>query len=55
MVKEIDAITGEITAQFGRRPTGFVALPDRFHDIGRGTVDEFETIGYYQCRIYDIG
>jgi hypothetical protein len=40
MVKEIDAITGEITAQFGRRPTRFVALPDRFHDIGRGTVED---------------
>lgn len=40
MVKEIDAITGEITAKFGRRPNGYIALPDRYHDIGRGTVDE---------------
>lgn len=44
MVKEIDAITGEITAQFGRRPKGFVALPDRFHDIGRGTVDDLRQL-----------
>ena len=44
MVKEIDAITGEITAQFGRRPRGFVALPDRFHDIGRGTVDDLRQL-----------
>ena len=40
MVKEIDAATGEVTAQFGRRPKGFVALPERYHDIGRGTVDD---------------
>ena len=40
MIKEIDAVTGEITAKFGRRPKGFVALPDRYHDIGRGTFDE---------------
>ena len=44
MVKEIDAITGEITAKFGRRPKGFVALPDRFHDIGRGTVDDLRQL-----------
>ena len=44
MVKEIDAITGEITARFGRRPTGFVALPDRFHDIGSGTVDDLRQL-----------
>ncbi len=44
MVKEIDAITGEITAKFGRRPTGFVALPDRFHDIGSGTVDDLRQL-----------
>ena len=44
MVKEIDAITGEITAQFGRRPTGFVALPDRYHDIGRGTVEDLRQL-----------
>ena len=42
MVKEIDAITSEITAKFGRRPNGFVALPDRYHDIGRGTLDDLE-------------
>ncbi len=40
MVKEIDAITGEITAKFGRRPNGFVAVPDLYHHIGRGTFDE---------------
>ena len=42
MVKEIDAGTGEITAKFGRRPNGFVALPDRYHDIGRGTIADLE-------------
>ena len=42
MVKEIDAVTGEVTAKFGRRPKGFVALPDRYHDIGRGTVDDLK-------------
>ena len=40
MIKEIDAVTGEITAKFGRRPQGFVAVPDLFHNIGRGTFDE---------------
>ena len=40
MVKEIDAVTGEITAKFGRRPNGFVAVPDLYHHIGRGTFDE---------------
>ena len=42
MIKEIDAGTGEITAKFGRRPNGFVALPDRYHDMGRGTLDDLE-------------
>ena len=50
MVKEIDAITGEITAKFGRRPNGFVALPDRYHDIGRGTFDDVK-----QLRISKVG
>ena len=40
MINEIDAATGEITAKFGRRPQGFVAVPDLFHNIGRGTFDE---------------
>ena len=44
MVKEIDAITGEVTAKFGRRPEGFVALPDRYHDIGRGTFDDLKQL-----------
>ena len=50
MVKEIDAVTGEITAKFGRRPNGFVALPDRYHDIGRGTFDDVK-----QLRITKVG
>ncbi len=44
MVKEIDAATGEVTAKFGRRPEGFVALPDRYHDIGRGTFDDLKQL-----------
>ncbi len=44
MIKEIDAVTGEITAKFGRRPNGFVALPDRYHDIGRGTFDDLKEL-----------
>ena len=44
MVKEIDAVTGEITAKFGRRPKGYVALPDRYHDIGRGTYDDLKQL-----------
>ena len=44
MVKEIDAATGEVTAKFGRRPKGFVALPDRYHDIGRGTFDDLKQL-----------
>ncbi|MDE2887281.1 MAG: hypothetical protein OXR72_03645 [Gemmatimonadota bacterium] len=44
MVKEIDAVTGEITAKFGRRPNGFVALPDRYHDIGRGTYEDLQEV-----------
>ena len=44
MVKEIDAVTGEITAKFGRRPKGYVALPDRYHHIGRGTPDELRQL-----------
>ena len=44
MVKEIDAVTGEIAAKFGRRPKGFVALPDRYHDVGRGTFDELKQL-----------
>ena len=44
MIKEIDAVTGEITAKFGRRPKGFVALPDRYHDIGRGTFDDLKQL-----------
>ncbi|MCY3767710.1 MAG: 6-bladed beta-propeller [Gemmatimonadetes bacterium] len=50
MVKEIDAVTGEITAKFGRRPNGFVALPDRYHDIGRGTFDDVKKL-----RITKVG
>ena len=50
MVKEIDAITGEITAKFGRRPAGFVALPDRFHDIGSGTVDDLRQLDITSVR-----
>ncbi len=46
MIKEIDAGTGEITAKFGRRPNGFVALPDRYHDIGRGTLDDLEQLDF---------
>ena len=44
MVKEIDAATGEITAKFGRRPNGFVALPDRYRDIGRGTYEDLQEV-----------
>ena len=44
MVKEIDAVTGEVTARFGRRPNGYVALPDRYHDIERGTFDEVKQL-----------
>ena len=44
MVKEIDAVTGEVTAKFGRRPKGFVALPDRYHDVGRGTFDDLKQL-----------
>ncbi|MDE3256920.1 MAG: 6-bladed beta-propeller [Gemmatimonadota bacterium] len=44
MVKEIDAVTGEVTAKFGRRPKGFVALPNRYHDIGRGTFDDLKQL-----------
>ncbi|MDE3256922.1 MAG: 6-bladed beta-propeller [Gemmatimonadota bacterium] len=44
MVKVIDAVTGEITAKFGRRPKGFVGLPDRYHDIERGTFDELRQL-----------
>lgn len=44
MVKEIDAVTGEVTAKFGRRPIGFVALPDRYNDIGRGTFDDLKEL-----------
>ena len=44
MIKQIDAVTGEVTAKFGRRPKGFVALPDRYHDIGRGTIDDLREV-----------
>ncbi|MDE3000268.1 MAG: hypothetical protein OXU79_14435 [Gemmatimonadota bacterium] len=44
MVKEIDAATGEVSAKFGRPPKGFVALPDRYHDIGRGTFDDLKQL-----------
>ena len=44
MVKEIDAVTGEITAKFGRRPNRFVALPERYHDIGRGSLDDLKQL-----------
>ena len=44
MIKVIDSATGEITAKFGRRPNGFVALPDRYHDIGRGTFDDLKQL-----------
>ena len=40
LIKKIDAVTGEITAKFGLRPQGFVAVPDLYHHIGRGTFDE---------------
>ena len=45
MVKEIDAVTGEITAKFGRRPKGYVALPDRYHHIERGTLEDMQQLG----------
>ena len=44
MIKQIDAVTCEITAKFGRRPNGFVALPDRYHDIGRGTYEDLREV-----------
>ncbi|MCY3767712.1 MAG: 6-bladed beta-propeller [Gemmatimonadetes bacterium] len=44
LVKEIDAVTGEITAKFGRRPNGYVALPDRYHDIERGTLEDMQQL-----------
>ena len=44
MVKEIDALTGEVTAKFGRRPKGFVSLPVRYRDIGRGTIDDLKQL-----------
>ncbi len=44
MIKQIDAVTGEVTAKFGRRPNGFVALPDRYHDIGRGTYEDLQEV-----------
>ena len=50
MVKEIDAATGEITGQFGRRPKGFVVLPERYHDIGRGSLDNMN-----QLQISTVG
>ena len=50
LVKEIDAVTGEVTAEFGRRPQEFVALPDRYHEIGRGTLDDLR-----QMEITKVG
>ena len=40
MVKEIDAETGQVVRQFGRRPEGFVPLPKRYHGITRGTRED---------------
>ncbi len=50
MVKEIDATTGEITRQFGRRPKEFVPLPESYHDIGRGSFEDMQ-----QLQISTIG
>ncbi len=44
MIKQIDGVTGEVTAKFGRRPNGFVALPDRYRDIGRGTYEDLQDV-----------
>lgn len=42
LVKEIDADTGEIIQQFGRRPEGFIPLPKRYHSIGSGSSEDME-------------
>lgn len=44
LVKEIDAKTGTIVRQFGSRPKGFVPLPERYHSIERGSIQDMTTL-----------
>lgn len=44
LVKEINADTGEIIQQFGRRPEGFVPLPRRYYSIWRGVLADMEEL-----------
>ena len=40
LVKEIDAETGAILRQFGRRPEGFMPLPKYYQSLGRGSRED---------------
>jgi len=40
LVKEVDAETGVILRQFGRRPEGFMPLPKHYQSLGRGSRED---------------
>ena len=44
LVKEIDAETGTIVRQFGHRPEGFVPLPESYHNIGEGSLQDMREL-----------
>ena len=44
MVKEVNANTNEVIRQFGQIPEGFILLPERYHNIGRGTLEDMRSI-----------
>jgi len=44
MVKEINADTNEVIRRFGWLPEGFIFLPERYHNIGRGTPEDMRSV-----------